>query len=200
MEKGEYQAWVAHLDAHPDEKAKVLEAMEREDPTRPSTETRSTVLKAAAPARSKSAVPERTNDKARSRITVVGQDEWLASPEGQRFQAMSEQEREAYRSDLFMAPAMEPFRRFLADWVVKIRRQESREREAAAMLTTTCCGGAFVEVDDRPRDPLDSPTLIAELWSRDHLVFECSSCQKTADVKAAADAWLAASSRRPVQP
>jgi hypothetical protein len=31
MEKDEYEAWVAHLDAHPDEKAEVIEAMERDD-------------------------------------------------------------------------------------------------------------------------------------------------------------------------
>jgi hypothetical protein len=144
-------------------------------------------------------VPKRPSHRVLSRITLVGQEEWLASPEGQRFQAMSEQEREAYRADLFMAPAMEPFRRLLADWVVKIRQQESREREAAAMLTTTCCGATFIEVHDRSQDPLDSPTLIAELWSRDHLFFEGSSCQKPADLKAAADAWLAASSTRPGQ-
>lgn len=34
MKKDEYQAWVAHLDAHPDEKARVIEAMERYDASR----------------------------------------------------------------------------------------------------------------------------------------------------------------------
>ncbi|MDP9282009.1 MAG: hypothetical protein M3P38_07925 [Chloroflexota bacterium] len=34
MEKDEYQAWVAHLEAHPDEKANVIEAMERYDRSR----------------------------------------------------------------------------------------------------------------------------------------------------------------------
>lgn len=31
MHKEEYKAWVAHLDARPDEKADVIEAMERYD-------------------------------------------------------------------------------------------------------------------------------------------------------------------------
>jgi len=34
MQKGEYQAWVAHLNAHPDEKALALEAIERYDASR----------------------------------------------------------------------------------------------------------------------------------------------------------------------
>lgn len=33
MDKDEYKAWVAHLDAHPDEKAAVIDAMERYDAT-----------------------------------------------------------------------------------------------------------------------------------------------------------------------
>jgi hypothetical protein len=34
MKKVEYRAWVAHLDAHPEEKARVIEAMERSDALR----------------------------------------------------------------------------------------------------------------------------------------------------------------------
>lgn len=34
MEKDEYESWVAHLDAHPDEKARVIEEMERYDRSR----------------------------------------------------------------------------------------------------------------------------------------------------------------------
>jgi len=34
MEKDEYQAWVAHLNTHPNEKALVIEAMERYDASR----------------------------------------------------------------------------------------------------------------------------------------------------------------------
>lgn len=34
MEKDEYHAWVAHLNTHPDEKARVIEAMERYDASR----------------------------------------------------------------------------------------------------------------------------------------------------------------------
>lgn len=142
--------------------------------------------------------PKGHNDKVPHRIKIVGQEEWLASPEGQRFQAMSESEREAYRSELFMAPAMEPFRRLLVDWVVKIRDREGREREAAAWLTTPCCSGKFVEIADRPKDPLDNPALLGELWGRaDHLLFECASCHKPADLKGAADGWLAANGPAP---
>jgi hypothetical protein len=34
MQKDEYAAWVAHLEANPDEKARVIEEMERYDRTR----------------------------------------------------------------------------------------------------------------------------------------------------------------------
>lgn len=35
MKKDEYRAWVAHLEAHPEEKARVIEAMERSSASRP---------------------------------------------------------------------------------------------------------------------------------------------------------------------
>jgi hypothetical protein len=34
MAKAEYEAWVAHLDSNPDEKARVIEEMERYDRSR----------------------------------------------------------------------------------------------------------------------------------------------------------------------
>jgi hypothetical protein len=137
--------------------------------------------------------PKPRNDDAISRITIAGQEEWLASEEGQRFLAMSETERDAYRSELLKAPALEPFWRFVAEWVQKIRTGEDQEREASAWLKTACCRESFVEVEDRPKDPLENRALFAELWSRpDHLLFRCAKCREVADLKVAADVYLAA--------
>lgn len=34
MDEAQYKAWVAHLDAHPDEKERVIDAMEHDDTPR----------------------------------------------------------------------------------------------------------------------------------------------------------------------
>jgi hypothetical protein len=55
--------------------------------------------------------PDPTRHHATPQIRIEGQEEWLASEEGRRFLAMSESERDAYRSELLEAPALQPFRR-----------------------------------------------------------------------------------------